>query len=125
MRFVFDLSLCESGAAVDAPVDWLFTTVDESLFDERTERTDDGSLIAEIHGEIRGRPCTEDSEPLEIFPHDTNIFFRIQATLTTKIGHAHPVLLGAELAVYPEFDWKAVTVPARHIRRVESGRILR
>src|SRR5262245_14239371 len=50
--FILDLGLCERGAAIEAPVDWLQATINIAFLQELSEHADFVSLVARRHREI-------------------------------------------------------------------------
>ena len=121
MLLVFNLGLGKRGAAMDAPMHRLLALVDHPLLDEAAERSHDRRLVCRFQREVRVRPQAEPAQPLELRAHHLDVLERVSGAGTSKIGHAHRALLGAELAVDPQLDRQAVAVPARDVRRVETG----
>jgi len=63
---VFDFRLGEGGFKGDRPVDGFLAAVDETLFDERSERPEDVGLEAGTLGLVLVRPVGEDAEAFEL-----------------------------------------------------------
>ena len=91
---------------------------------DAAEGPNDISLEAEIHGQIGVVPVAEDAEPDEFLALGIDLPGGIVAAGATKLAG---VDLDAGLAHFlldHQFDGQSVTVPARHIGRVEAGQPL-
>ena len=117
--FVVHLRLGERGTAVRTPVHRLLALVDHSLLDEPAEGPHDGGLVVGRHRQIRSVPGAEDTEPLEAGRLQPDELLRVPPAGAAEVGHAHLALLPAELSLHLQLDRQPVTVPARHIRRIE------
>ena len=119
MRFVFDLSFCQRGSAMNAPVDRFLALVDHPLFDELSERANDRGLVSVVHRQVRLRPQAGHSEPFELLSLDLDVLCRVLPARATEIGDAHVALLRSELAIDFQLDRQTMAVPSRYIGRVE------
>ena len=125
MRLVLDLGFGERGAAMRAPVHGLLALVDHVLLDELAERAHDRRLVFELHRLVRIVPGADDAEPLEVAALDVDVLLGVGAAGAAEIRRAHLALLRAELAIDLQLDRQAVTIPARDVRRVEAGHVVR
>jgi hypothetical protein len=117
---VFDLGLGERGAAVDAPVHRLEPLLHMAVGDDAPERADDLGLEGEVHRQIGVLPVAEDAETLEVGALAVDLLGGIVPAGDAKLGRADLVARFALLLLDLQLDRQAVTVPARHIGRIEA-----
>src|SRR5215467_9326318 len=122
---VLHLGLRERGSAVHAPVDRLEVLVDEPASDEAPELARDHRLVRRIHRDVRIVPVAEHAQALELASLDVDEAVGVLATLAPLLDRIHRVAdvdagpVEPELFVDLVLDRQSVTVPARHVDRVE------
>ena len=117
---VFDLGLGQRRAAVDAPVHRLLALLHMAVGDNPAQRAHDVGLAAEIHRQIGPLPIAEDAEPLEVAALTIDLSGGVLAAGDAKLGGADLVARLALFLLDLEFNRQTVTVPARHIGRVQT-----
>ncbi|CCJ96703.1 alpha-L-glutamate ligases, RimK family [Cronobacter malonaticus 507] len=123
-RFVVILHfrLGQRGAAVDAPVHRLGAFVQVAVADDFTERADDVGFGFEIHGQVRVRPVAEHAQTDKVFTLAVNLGRRVFTAFGAEFGRGEFLTRLAKLLLHFQFDRQTVAVPARHVRRVITGK---
>ena len=92
--------------------------------DDASERADDVGLELKIHGEVRMLPVADHTETLEILALAVDLRARIFAAGLAELGGLHLVAGLADLFLDGMLDRQAVTIPARHVGRIEAAQDL-
>ena len=125
---VFDLGFGQRGLLDDRPQDRLRALVQPAIDKEFADLAHDLRLGVEAHRQIRVVPVADDAEPLELLLLYLDPARREIAAFLAELRQRHAVLrllLGAVFFLDDPLDRQAVAVPARHIRRVLAGHLLR
>ncbi len=122
---VFDFGFGQSGFIVNAPVNRLQTFVDHVVFKEGVEVLDRPRLVLRVHGHVRFFEAAEDTDALELFALQVEVFLGIFPARLADLQRVHLQLLASERFVDFNFDRQAVTVPSGHIRSVKTRHIVR
>ncbi len=115
---ILNLRFRERGLILDAPVNGSRAFVDVTSFDEACEHARGLRFVVVRHREIRIIPLAEDAEPFEVASLVLQCLGRMLATRTTNRYRRHVCFLRTQFSINVEFDGQAMTVVARHIRRV-------
>ena len=108
-------------------MDGLEVFVDEPASDEAAELARDDRLVSRIHRDVGIVPVAEHAEALELAPLDVDETVRVFSALPALLDRIHGVAhvdagaVEAELLVNLVLDRQPVTIPARHVDRVEAG----
>ncbi len=121
VHLVLDLGVGQRGAVMEAPVHRLEPLVDEATLKKAVKGLKRRGLVAGRHGEVGPVPCAEDAQPLELAALEIDILLRVAATGRQELFCRHLVLFAAQLLVHLDLDRQAMAVPARHVRRIETG----
>ena len=115
---VLDLGFSQGGAAIEAPVHRLEALEHEALLDHLGQGADFTGLVGEVHGLVRVVPVAQhaQADELGLLPFDL-LGGVLAAQLAGTVGSQ--VLAVGDLDLV--LDRQAVAVPARHIRRIETG----
>ena len=116
--FVFHFGFGQRGTAIDAPMHGLRALVQVTAFQNAAEGANDVGLDFEIHREVRVRPIAQHAETNEILLLAFDLRLCVVAAQRTELRRRD---LLAMLLFHLVFDRQAVTIPARHIRRIEPG----
>ena len=116
--FVFHFRFRQRRAAVQAELNRFRAAVEIARFVDFAEHAHGIRLGFEIHGQVGVVPIAQHAQTDEVFFLAGNLFGGIFAAqfAETRFGHVFAVQL-----FHHHFDGQAVAVPARHIRRVETG----
>ncbi len=118
---VFDLGLGQRRTAVAAPVHRLVAAHHVAVGNDAPERADDAGLEGKIHREIGMAPVADHAETNEILALPVHLHARV---FTAGLAEFRRLDLDAGLADFfldGMLDRQAVTIPARHVGRVEPA----
>ena len=118
---VLDFRFGQRRAAVQAPVDRLQTLVEVAFFQNLAERTDLVGFGLEGHRQVGVVPLAENAEADEV------LLLAFDLLSGKGTGQRADLVAGNVLAVQffdLVFNWQAMAVPARNVRRVETGQCL-
>ncbi|CCJ92187.1 alpha-L-glutamate ligases, RimK family [Cronobacter turicensis 564] len=123
-RFVVILHLrfSERGAAVDTPVHRLGAFVQMAVADDFTERANDVGFGFEIHGQVRVRPVAQHAQTDKVFTLAVDLSRRVFTAFGAEFGRGEFLTRLAKLLFHFQLDRQAMAVPARHVRRVITGK---
>jgi hypothetical protein len=121
VRFVLDLGFGQRGAIAQAPVNGLLALVDQAARHELAERPQDGCLEREVHRAVRVSPVAEHAEALEVVALRIDEPSGELAAGPAELARRSALGVGAQFLLDVQLDRQAMAVPARHVRRVESG----
>ena len=114
---VFDLGLGERRAAVETPIHRLQPAVQIAGREQAPESADLVGLVAVGHRQIRILPVAEHPQPLEVSLLAHDLLGGVGAGQALRLlGGKVPTVLLFDL----HFDRHAMTIPARHIGRIEA-----
>ena len=122
---VFDLSLGQRRAVMQAPINRLQPFVGVALFDERQKRVRDHRLVFRVHCEIRLIPLAKNAQPFEVAPVLVHVLRGERAAHAAKLRGGNAVLFSAQVLLHFCLDRQAVAVPSGNIRRAKPGHGLR
>ena len=123
--FVFDLSFRQRRPTVEAPVHRLHTAQQMAVLDHFRQRAHFVGFETEIKRSVRVVPVAQHTQSLEIAALDVDLLVGEFAAFRAELRgvELHPDF--AVLFLDRQLDRQTVTVPARHVRRVEAGHRLR
>ena len=116
--FVFDFGFSQRRTAVQTPIDGLQPLVEVAFFEDLAERADLVGFGLEGHRQVGVVPFTQNAEADEVFFLALNLFGGEGAA---QLAHLVAGNVFAVQFLDLVFDRQAVAIPARYIRRVESG----
>ena len=125
MILVLDFCFGQRRTVVQAPVHGFEALVHVISREKLDERTCDGGFIFRAHREVWIAPPPEHRQPDELLPLDVHVLCGILPALRANLRHRHLRFARAKLIVDLDFDGQAMTIPARHIRRVEARHAFR
>ena len=102
---VFDFRLGKGRLTRDAPVDGFLSTIDETLVNEIGEEAQFSRFIRLVQGQVGLVPFTQNTQPLELFALEINVFSGVSLTCRTNGSHViHVRTLLAHLLNHLEFN---------------------
>ena len=128
MVVILDLGLGQGGLLHRRPHHGLGPLIERAVHHQLHELGRDDGLGVVIHRQIGPIPGPGHAQALELLALDVDPFIRKAAAFLAELDHVDRVLVAAFLAVFLldlPFDRQAVTVPARHIARIETHHLVR
>ncbi len=119
---VLDFGFCQRGTAIHAPMHRFAALIQVAVFVNVAERAHDIGLGAVIHGQVGVIPIAQHAETDEILFLPFHLLCRIGAAQFAELGRRD--ILAVQF-LHHQLDRQAVTVPARHVRRIEAVQRLR
>jgi hypothetical protein len=122
---VLDLRLGERGLTRRAPMHGLLAAIELAARHELRELAHLGRLVAVLGREVGIRPIADRRRALEVLALHVDELRRVVATEPSDLDlPERGFLLLAELLFDLVLDRQPVTIPARHVRRLEAGHVL-
>ena len=116
---VFHLCLRQGGAAGNTPINWFFTSVNKTLFDDISKEAQLISFVFFFECEVRVIPVTKYAESFELSALMVNVFAGVSFTFASDFCRGGIFPAGfTKLLNHFEFDGQPVAVPTRHIRYI-------
>ena len=117
---VFQFRIRQGRLIGDRPMHRLELLVDQPRFDEAREDFERLGLVLRGHRQVRIGPLAEDPQSLELFALDLRVFLGVCEAKLADLNRRHLPRLRAKIRRDLVLDRQAVTVPAGHVRRLES-----
>ena len=108
--------------AVNAPVYRLRAFVQVTVADDFAQRADDIGFSFEVHGQVRVGPVTQHAQTDKVFALTVNLGRSVFAALGAELSGGEFLTRLTVFLLYFQLDRQTVAVPARHIRRVITGK---
>src|SRR5450830_1305308 len=115
---VFHFRLGQGRLAVKAPVDRFQTTVDIAFFQQLAQRTQLVRFITMRHGQVRIVPFAQHAQTDKVFLLALNLHIGVGTGFFQHFGRRQ--VLAVQFFDL-DLDRHAVAIPARYIRRIETG----
>ena len=112
----------QRGTAVYAPVHRFGAFVQVAITDDFAQRADDVGFGFEVHGQVRVRPVAQHAQTDKVFALTVNLGRRVFAALGAELGGGEFLTRLTVFLLDFQLDRQTVAVPARHIRRVITGK---
>ncbi len=121
---VLDLGLCQSGAAVGAPVDRLQTLVDVALLGHLAEDLDLAGLKLGLEGQVGMLKIADNAQTLELVAHDVDVLGGELLADLAQLQLGDVLLLVADGGQGLQLNGQAVGIKAGHIGSLEALHVL-
>jgi hypothetical protein len=120
---IFHFGFRQRGSAGGAPVNRFFSFINTAVEIKLPKFLNRDRFVRIGHRQIRILPLAENTETLELFTLNVDIFFRIGPAGAALFHLRHRPLFGAQFLIHLMLNRQAVTIPARHIDTVKSGHV--
>ena len=120
MVLILDLRLGEGRLVVHAPVDGAQALVDEAVFVEGEKSREHDRLVLWIHRSVRAVEAAENADSFELLALQVEKLLGVLAAFRAHVGRTHLQLFAAEFLIDLDLNWEAMTVPARHVGRIQA-----
>ena len=121
---VLDLGLCQSRAAVRAPVHGLQALVDVALLCHLAKNLDLACLELRLQGQIRMLEIADNAQTLELVAHDIDVLGSKLFADLAQFQLGNVLLLITDGGQSLQLDWQAVGIKAGHIGSLETLHVL-
>ena len=118
---VFNFSIGQGRAVVNAPVDRLQAAIDKALLKEAIKGLKGACFIIPRKRAVGLVPAPKDANAFKLAGLQIDILLRIGAAGCQHLGRRHLQLLASKLLVYLDFNRQSVAIEARHIRGIVAG----
>ena len=120
MVLVLDLRLGECRLVVHAPVDGAQALVNEAILVKRKEGREHHRLVLRVHRGVRAVEAAENADSFELLALQIKKLLGVLAAFRPHVGRTHLQLFAAEFLIDLNLNWEAMTVPARHVGRIQA-----